>query len=90
MWIITNKSTHVRSQLRDVLLRDVAVRLQDCIRENDVVVRVGGDDFVLLVTTLQHKRDVIPVAEKIVSRLSEAFKCDSQVLKNNGQCRISF
>lgn len=76
--------------LGDVLLRDVAVRLQDCIRENDVVVRVGGDEFVLLVTTLQHKRDVIPVAEKIVSRLSEAFNCDSQVLKITVSVGISF
>lgn len=76
--------------LGDVLLREVAVRLQQCVRENDLVVRVGGDEFVVVATTLQKKQDVIPVAEKIISRLSEPFLCEGQELKITVSIGISF
>lgn len=76
--------------LGDSLLREVAIRLQDSVRENDLVVRVGGDEFVIVVTTLQRKQDVVPVAEKILVRVSEPFLCEGQDLKITVSVGISF
>ena len=59
----------------DIRLKDVAKRLKECVREEDTVARVGGDEFVILINELNPdisiaKQGVIKVAEKIVEQLS--------------------
>ncbi|MEW6446353.1 MAG: putative bifunctional diguanylate cyclase/phosphodiesterase [Pseudomonadota bacterium] len=50
----------------DLLLRIVAQRLRETLRESDVIARFGGDEFVILVTGLEHETDVVGIAEKLV------------------------
>lgn len=49
----------------DLLLRQVARRLQDSIRASDTVGRLGGDEFVLLIGDLTGAADALALAEKI-------------------------
>ena len=35
-------------QTGDKVLKSVAVRIKNCVREGDVVARIGGDEFVIL------------------------------------------
>jgi diguanylate cyclase (GGDEF)-like protein len=42
----------VGHDLADILLKEVGVRLGDCVRDCDTVARLGGDVFVILVTNL--------------------------------------
>src|ERR1700674_2999021 len=53
----------------DSLLRDVAVRLQQVVREVDTVARLGGDEFVVLLDDVAHADEAGLVAEKIVGAL---------------------
>ncbi len=60
----------------DLLLQEVAKRLQACVREGDSVARLGGDEFVVMLETLSGISDVAAeqaelVAEKIRAALSE-------------------
>ncbi|HEY9164455.1 MAG TPA: diguanylate cyclase [Magnetovibrio sp.] len=53
----------------DVLLRVVAERLTDTIRETDTAARFGGDEFVLILSDLNKDDDTVPVAEKVLNAL---------------------
>lgn len=55
----------------DQLLISVAERLQACVRESDTVCRQGGDEFVILLTQIEHPQDAAQVAGKILAALTE-------------------
>ena len=53
----------------DLLLCEVASRMKAQIRESDMVARMGGDEFVLLILDIAGRRDAETVAEKIMKAL---------------------
>ncbi|NTV51032.1 MAG: EAL domain-containing protein [Geobacteraceae bacterium] len=62
----------------DDLLRLVALRLREAIRDNDTVARLGGDEFVVLPTDLINDDDTITIAEKLQETLAAPFKLGEQ------------
>lgn len=63
----------------DLLLREVAQRLQACVRQNDTVARIGGDEFVVLLTELgtvqtDAAHQALAIAEKIRLALSQVYR----------------
>ncbi len=54
----------------DEMLKQVAQRLNQCVRDTDTVARLGGDEFVIVLTDLQESGDVDLIAEKILMSLS--------------------
>jgi diguanylate cyclase (GGDEF)-like protein len=58
----------------DLLLIEVAQRLQKSIRETDTVCRLGGDEFALVLTDLEDPTDAASIAEKIIKVLSSPIK----------------
>ncbi|MDA8230301.1 MAG: GGDEF domain-containing protein [Magnetospirillum sp.] len=57
----------------DLLLRAVAERLANCLREDDTLARMGGDEFTVLLQMVADKGDAARVARKIVEALSRPF-----------------
>lgn len=55
----------------DMVLKEAAKRMQSCIRESDTVGRIGGDEFVVLLTTVDSDQDAALVAEKIRHALTQ-------------------
>ncbi len=55
----------------DLLLQEVARRLQRCVRDTDTVARIGGDEFVILLEHLQLPEHANRVADKVRSLLRE-------------------
>lgn len=64
----------------DLLLKEVAQRIQACLRESDTVARVGGDEFIVLLPTLEAEQDALIVAEKIRCSLKEPFELEGHRL----------
>ncbi|WP_179957449.1 EAL domain-containing protein [Exilibacterium tricleocarpae] len=57
----------------DLLLKTVSLRLQGSIRGADIVARLGGDDFTILLNDIESPETVVRVAEKICRRLVQPF-----------------
>jgi diguanylate cyclase (GGDEF)-like protein/PAS domain S-box-containing protein len=51
----------------DVLLREMAARLRECLRASDVVARLGGDEFVVLLHEINEPSQAAAVARNILS-----------------------
>lgn len=64
----------------DLLLKEVAGRMLECMRESDTAGRVGGDEFVVLLPSVEEEDDAMAVAEKIRHALFEPFKVSGNVL----------
>lgn len=57
----------------DNLLRQVAVRLRERVRQEDTLGRLGGDEFILVLEHLRHPQQVAQVASAILETLSQPF-----------------
>lgn len=73
----------------DELLRQVARRLESCLRDEDTVARLGGDEFVAILPDLPVPEDTAIVADKIVAQLSEPFHIDDHVMEISCSIGIS-
>jgi len=58
----------------------VANRLKGCVRETDTVARIGGDEFVVLLHSVQASEDADGVAEKIRQVLLQPMRLDGHNL----------
>ena len=57
----------------DQLLQLVADRLTSCLRQEDTVARIGGDEFTLLLPPPNTQAETAAVAEKVISAIQEPF-----------------
>ncbi len=73
----------------DELLKRVASRVQSCLRGVDLVGRLGGDEFLVVLADLTDAEDIAPVAEKIASAISEPFSLEEQVLSVSASIGVS-
>jgi len=64
----------------DKLLKTVAQRVRSTVRTQDVVVRMGGDEFVVILKGVQDTRQVNETAERINQALSAPMVVDGRTL----------
>jgi diguanylate cyclase (GGDEF)-like protein/PAS domain S-box-containing protein len=60
-------------KIGDLLLLEVARRIQDCVRDSDTVSRFGGDEFALILPELADQQDSVIVAERIIESLGAPY-----------------
>lgn len=65
----------------DAVLRQVAQRMRAVVRKDDLLARIGGDEFALLIPRLKTVEGTIRVAEKIISALNLPFVVDEGTAK---------
>ena len=64
----------------DQLLKQAAVRMLECVRDSDTVARIGGDEFIVLLRTIEDVNDAKMVAEKIRLAIRLPFNFDGHHL----------
>ena len=67
----------------DGLLKAVAVRLRECLRDTDTLSRQGGDEFLIILNNVCDTESVSVIAEKILERLAEPFEIDQHELSTS-------
>lgn len=60
-------------EIGDELLKAVALRLKNLVRKDDILVRLGGDEFMLLAKKLDDMRIAGDIAQHIVDAMNEPF-----------------
>ena len=55
----------------DYVLQQVAKRMLSCVRETDIVSRVGGDEFLIIATEINAPENVVQIAKKVIHLVSQ-------------------
>lgn len=78
----------------DLLLIDVAERIQSCVRESDTVARLGGDEFVVILEEMEGSDEetsqkVALIAEKIRAALSMPYQLKKIIYHSSPSIGVS-
>ena len=61
-------------EIGDKLLIEAAHRLQQTLKQNDTVGRLGGDEFIVLISSLNDENDALAIAERLLQAFRKPFK----------------
>lgn len=64
----------------DDLLIQVAQRIQMHIRQNDILGRLGGDEFIVILSDIQTTDEITPILENLIQQFRQPFSLDGQSL----------
>lgn len=67
----------------DALLKEIAARLRACLREGDVIGRIGGDEFVVLIEEYGDEDRLAMIGQKILDTVSRP------VVMRGVECRVT-
>ncbi|HWU70345.1 MAG TPA: diguanylate cyclase [Pseudoxanthomonas sp.] len=73
----------------DEVLKLAAQRLAALVRDEDVVSRYGGDEFLILLTEVSHASDSVLVADKVIAALAVPSRIGDHVLRLTASIGIS-
>ena len=64
----------------DCLLKAVAERLTACVRKGDTIARYGGDEFIIVLTSITELDSIVRVVQKIMNHFLQPFQLSSVAL----------
>ncbi|HEX8947482.1 MAG TPA: EAL domain-containing protein, partial [Dissulfurispiraceae bacterium] len=73
----------------DKLLQGVAEALRRSVRESDIISRIGGDEFTILLPSISQAEDAAKIAQKIIQQFGKPFIVNSHELHISTSLGIS-
>lgn len=73
----------------DKLLQEVARRVRACVRDSDVVIRMGGDEFVIVLRNVKSLDEISQGAGRIVATLNKPIVVDGHALQTTASIGVS-
>ncbi|HAT38959.1 MAG TPA: hypothetical protein DCW35_02165 [Polynucleobacter sp.] len=73
----------------DAVLKEASERMRSCIRDSDTLARVGDDEFIILLPTIEGEQDAITVGKKILQVMSSPIDFEGQALHSSASVGIT-
>ena len=73
----------------DKLLREMAGRFTNILRDDDIVCRMGGDEFAVILHDIHQAQDAVPVARKLLEAISEPLLLEESEVAVTGSAGIA-
>jgi diguanylate cyclase (GGDEF)-like protein len=73
----------------DVLLATAATRLRECMRPADLVVRMGGDEFVVVALDAQQHSQVATLARRLAASFEQPLMYEGEALESTASMGIA-
>jgi diguanylate cyclase (GGDEF)-like protein len=73
----------------DILLVEVAQRLKSCLRANDFLARLSGDEFAVILGEIKNKNDPSYIAQKIINALSKDYQLEGHHIRISASLGIA-
>ena len=73
----------------DSLIRTIAGRLVECVRDTDTVSRQGGDEFLIMLTALEDADAMAPILVELMNRLDKSCVVEGNELTTSASIGIS-
>ncbi|MCP3849213.1 MAG: diguanylate cyclase [Gammaproteobacteria bacterium] len=67
-------------QAGDLVLQTIALRFKKILRQVDTVARIGGDEFIIVLNSLEQQQDIIEVVDKLIASSKETINIDGKAI----------
>lgn len=73
----------------DIMLKMVALRLQECIKANDMISREGGDEFLIILSDVNEKSEIESVVNKLLQKFKQSFNVNNNIITTSASIGIA-
>ena len=74
----------------DQFLKEVAIRIDSCIRGHDLLARLGGDEFVVLFDNFDSPTDVEEISARIINSIAKPFRIENKDMYSGASIGIAY
>jgi diguanylate cyclase (GGDEF)-like protein/PAS domain S-box-containing protein len=72
------------------VLKIVAKRLKRCVRPNDVIARLGGDEIIVLLNGIKSSEDALSIVERILNTINQPFNIKGHEIFTSASVGVVF